>query len=487
MGCEYKTLGICPPSAEQTIVDNIPTSHDVTPQVNTISCSLDNLIKSLCYVSKPPKISDIREIDNGVTDAVNLEFYREYNKSPDYIPFKSAVELIIPWVSDLKFISSTFINYLIPKLCLDRVSIPEINDAFLTKVMMCLSGRQINEFSPLFSEFSKIYRIKYYFPWLSNSSQIVCHLKNEMATAAKNNIFLNAYRRIKANIRWRLFEYILAEDLDYDIAKLQTIIDTVYNYITISSEIVLDEKQNEYIPSSVCNDIFSTDIEIMKDVLLDNPCSRNNLAKIKKHDKYVVSTKPLDFNITIRKNPQKLIPYLYHIQTKVKELGVTAKYYELCKAATDANTKAEQKEIWKSWKFKFVNFPSFKLMPLNKIKRHFIRIDMKSLYELGICVLGVEKLPNKFQTNLLNPKVKTSVDGTYYTQIKKTKLPEHLNGLSVFYNENRTEQITFKHITKQDLNSADQWWLSDVLDIYSKKAKIRQLQREKVVRCRGDL
>ena len=278
MGCEYKTLGICPPSAEQTIVDNIPTSRDVTPQVNTISCSLDNLIKSLCYVSKPPKISDIREIDNGVTDAVNLAFYREHNKSPDYIPFKSAVELIIPWVSDLKFISSTFINYLIPKLCLDRVSIPEINDAFLTKVMMCLSGRQINEFSPLFLEFSKIYRIKYYFPWLSNSSQIVCHLKNEMAAVAKNNIFLNAYSRIKANIRWRLFEYILVEDLEYDVANLQRIIDTVYNCITKSNEIVLDEKQNEYISSSVCNDIFSTDIEMMKDVLLDNPCSRANLA-----------------------------------------------------------------------------------------------------------------------------------------------------------------------------------------------------------------
>ena len=30
---------------------------------------------------------------------------------------------------------------------------------------------------------------------------------------------------------------------------------------------------------------------------------------------------------------------------KVKELYVTAKYYELCKAANEANTKAEQKQI----------------------------------------------------------------------------------------------------------------------------------------------
>ena len=74
MGCD-ETLGICHPSMEQTIVDNIPTSHDVTPQVNTISCSLDNLIRSLCYVSKSQKISDIREIDNGVTDAVKLVEY----------------------------------------------------------------------------------------------------------------------------------------------------------------------------------------------------------------------------------------------------------------------------------------------------------------------------------------------------------------------------------------------------------------------------
>ena len=122
----------------------------------TLSCPLDKIIKSLCYVSKPPKILDIREIDNGVTDAINLEFYTEYNKSPDYIPFKSAIDHIIPWASDLKFISSTFINYLIPKLCLEGLPIPEINDAFLTKVMTCLSGRQINEFSSLFLEFSKI-------------------------------------------------------------------------------------------------------------------------------------------------------------------------------------------------------------------------------------------------------------------------------------------------------------------------------------------
>ena len=172
---------------------------------------------------------------------------------------------------------------------------------------------------------------------------------------------------------------------------------------------------------------------------------------------------------------------------KVKELSVTAKYYELCKAANEANTKAEQKEIWTTWKFKFVNFPSFKLMPLNKIKRHFIRIDMKSLYELGICVLGVETISNKYQTDSLNPKVNLSVGGIDYIQIRKSKLPENMQCLSVFYNENQTEQLTFKHITKQDLNSTKQWWLSDVLDIYSKKAKIRQLQREKIVRCQGDL
>lgn len=73
------------PSMKQTKVDDIPTRHDVSPQVNTISCSLDSLIQSLCYVSKPPKVSDICEIDNGVINAVNLEFYREYNKSPDSI------------------------------------------------------------------------------------------------------------------------------------------------------------------------------------------------------------------------------------------------------------------------------------------------------------------------------------------------------------------------------------------------------------------
>ena len=201
----------------------------------------------------------------------------------------------------------------------------------------------------------------------------------------------------------------------------------------------------------------------------------------------MVSTEPLDFNITIRKNPQKLIPYLYHIQAKVKQLSVTAKYYELCKAANDANTRTEQKEIWTAWKFKFVKIPSFKLMPLNKIKRHFIRIDMKSLYELGICILGKEKIEYTYKTDMLNPKVKTSIGGIDYIQVRKSKLPEDNKYLSVFYNENQNEQLIFKHITKQDLNSPNQWWLSDVLDIYSKNAKIRQLQRETVVRCNGDL
>ena len=50
----------------------------------------------MSYVSKPPKISDVREIDNGVIDEINLEFYNRYNSSPNYIPFSDAIEHIVP-------------------------------------------------------------------------------------------------------------------------------------------------------------------------------------------------------------------------------------------------------------------------------------------------------------------------------------------------------------------------------------------------------
>ena len=125
------------------------------------------------------------------------------------------LQIIVQWTSDLKCLASTFSNYLWSRIIADDSwhldNIPEINDVYHTNLLNAVTGKK-SCFSQYFDEFAMKYKIKYYIPWMTNTSQIICHIKNEMTTMAKNNITLNFERRMKSTIRWRVLNFLYEID-----------------------------------------------------------------------------------------------------------------------------------------------------------------------------------------------------------------------------------------------------------------------------------
>ena len=106
-------------------------------------------------------------------------------------------------------LASSFNNYLWTRLIDEHEQIQEINDVFFTQLFNAVSGKK-SVYTKYFDEFAVKFKIKYYFPWLSNTSQIICHIKNEMVTVSKNNIILNFSNRLLSTIRWRLLDMLSA-------------------------------------------------------------------------------------------------------------------------------------------------------------------------------------------------------------------------------------------------------------------------------------
>lgn len=82
-----------------------------------------------------------------IEDSVNLTHYQEYSTSDD---FRENLQTIIQWSSDLKFIASTFNNYLWKKLFDDNLALPEINDTFFTKLFNTVAGKKNAPYQEIF-------------------------------------------------------------------------------------------------------------------------------------------------------------------------------------------------------------------------------------------------------------------------------------------------------------------------------------------------
>ena len=119
-------------------------------------------------------------------------------------------------------------------------------------------------------------------------------------------------------------------------------------------------------------------------------------------------------------------------------------------------------------------------MPLNEVKKHFIRLDKKALKELGICkISSVNCIRKELYNNIefldsnkypvVKEKTKT------YKPIKIPNLKTH-DKESVFYTDDEKTKIFYLENYRE---CEERWWLDIILDIYSKEANIRQLRREK--------
>ena len=104
---------------------------------------------------------------------------------------------------------------------------------------------------------------------MTNTSQIVCHIKNEMSTVAKNNIILNFEQRMNSTTRWRILN-MLFENIDFSLHKqwkpiLTKVTDIAVRYISEEidvdtflqlNNVVKDEYKIEY-DSQAISDAFN--------------------------------------------------------------------------------------------------------------------------------------------------------------------------------------------------------------------------------------
>ena len=140
-------------------------------------------------------------------------------------------------------LSSTFNNYLWQRLIDDGIELPEINDVFFTNLFNAVCGKT-SKYSKYFDEFATAFKMKYYLPWMSNTSQVICALKNEMTTVTKNNIILNFNNRALSTIRWRVLDKmnILCKSPFDKLKKwkncIQDLTDVMYEYIFRKSSIL---------------------------------------------------------------------------------------------------------------------------------------------------------------------------------------------------------------------------------------------------------
>jgi len=474
------------------MVEKIPLKD----AINTITCPFDKVVNQNCYVLSPPKIKEIKIIDNGVAfgDGVDLSHFK-YNDKNEVMHLSEAFNLIIDWSSDLKVMTTSYVNYMLPRMIEDCVDIPEINDVFFTSVIDTVTGKTSNEY---FKDYSKIHKITKYFPRLSNTGQVVSHIRNELTTVAKNNIIINTNRRIQSNIRWRLLNHLFLKDVPYDICKLQDVVDDVFAHLIKADEIKLKHDNDNFISSEVCNRIFKKDIDIVKSLLIDDSNSRSNILKKKKalanNKVFEMSTEKQNFHLMLKLNPHKFLKYLYFIQKEIDGLPLSKEYAKYSTSTHQGMSKDEIKSLWKSWKYKNIKLPSFKLMPLNSIDRQFIRIDKRTLSSLSICIYrGNIDVKNADFTKGIDkgqsfiPKNETAVfykvKKSFLENNEKNTITNTVKGDCIFHNLDNKKTIVFREIFKSDIDvRRDKWWLDDAVDIYSKKANIRQLRRETLVR-----
>ena len=147
--------------------------------INTVTCPIDHMMRSNVFVSKQPVASKIKSTAYGGNEGVNTKFFNAYNTEKDVVHLSQAINNIVEWVSDLKMLSSTFNNYLWQRLIDENEELPEINDVFFTNLLNAVSGKK-TDYGKYFDEFASIFEIENYLPWLSNTSQVICDLKNEM-------------------------------------------------------------------------------------------------------------------------------------------------------------------------------------------------------------------------------------------------------------------------------------------------------------------
>ena len=131
--------------------------------------------------------------------------------------------------------------------------------------------------------------------------------------------------------------------------------------------------------------------------------------------------------------PERFIEYMYSSQKIIEKLPLTKKFNKAIKAVENVfgknmvamkNKQLDEDTLKKSkreyyrqlWQWSKTSVPGFKLMPLNEIRNHFIRIDQRTLKEMKIaiaCPTAINKFEKVYDT------VELQVSGYDFYAVKK--------------------------------------------------------------------
>ena len=183
-------------------------------------------------------------------------------------------------------------------------------------------------------DFVVVHKMGYYIPWISSTSQVICHIKNEMMTTFKNNIVLNFENRMKAMLNWRLINKIDSSKGISQITKeyLFKIVNSVYGSLTNQKEInvnFINKNISSKIDTSLIfsnenlEEFFKEDRIMINIMLTPDLNSRYVKGKLRAEkeipEHYTLIT-------ALKNNSAQCLKYLYIMQRNIQYLELTIKY-----------------------------------------------------------------------------------------------------------------------------------------------------------------
>lgn len=238
---------------------------------------------------------------------------------------------------------SSFNNFRWTRIIENGDTVMEINDVFFTQVFNAVSGGK-SCYSKYFDEFAIKFKIGYYLPWLSNTSQIICHI-NFLDNCNQERDTINFKNRLPSTLRWRLLDALSRNKSCTNLKSkwmccLQELVGYVYNYLTNGITLLdkIDQVNKKYILDIIPLKIlalFRGDVEMFA-VMLKNNCERqmyyiclharhprfagmpernsrkNILKKRKELEQENITTieMQLDLDTALKDNPQKFVQYM---------------------------------------------------------------------------------------------------------------------------------------------------------------------------------
>jgi len=351
--------------------------------------------------------------------------------------FHERLERAVVWVSTLKPASTLFANWLLLHELRQGNELPTLGRPFYTQIMAAVTNRS-SIFRPQFDMYSQTTGHQF-LEWQQGNSQILEHTKAEMVTSASTYLINTFSTRKLVFLRWKVAD-ALSEYLQSlpQLKSRQALLYKITQRMLKDGGVQLGDYHGvgdfpEEDPQLVGR-VFAIaqqnidDMARLKTLLADRVRDRwvakkmaaSTPEKPAKMEDVVEKFNGLGLLTLIQEDPAGTIYYYRRQYDLVENLPLTTQYQEHANNMKDQKDQKEKKSTWPFWKK--LRMPSFSPLPFNKVGRHFIRIDKKTLLDWKLNVDETEDLWMNSVFNLYSGKKKGRIHQFYEWR--------HLNNLS---------------------------------------------------------